>query len=155
MNKQKQQFSHFGFSTIITLFVMICLVTFAALSLLSANSDYKLSKKTADNTSSYYRADAQAREFIKALDEKLPADEIKSIPTDSAIKELELIYDNNRLQFINFQVDITDVQVLYVSLELNYTNNSSKPFCQIVEWLTKTELAPDDKDNTMHLLGND
>jgi len=38
--KKKIEFSNFGFSTILLCFVMICVVTFSALSLVSAYSDY-------------------------------------------------------------------------------------------------------------------
>ena len=42
---KKVRFSSFGFSSILLIFVMICIVTFATLTLVTANSDYKLSKK--------------------------------------------------------------------------------------------------------------
>ena len=43
MNKQKKEFIHIGFSSILMVFTMLCLVTFATLSLITANSDYRLS----------------------------------------------------------------------------------------------------------------
>ena len=43
MNKQKKGFIHIGFSSILMVFTMLCLVTFATLSLITANSDYRLS----------------------------------------------------------------------------------------------------------------
>lgn len=36
-----------GISSILSIFVILCLLTFAVLSLVSANADYKLVKKTA------------------------------------------------------------------------------------------------------------
>ena len=45
MNKQKKEFIHIGFSSILMVFTMLCLVTFATLSLITANSDYRLSLK--------------------------------------------------------------------------------------------------------------
>ena len=41
MNKQKKGFIHIGFSSILMVFTMLCLVTFATLSLITANSDYR------------------------------------------------------------------------------------------------------------------
>ena len=52
--KKRREFSNFGFSTILLTFSMICIVTFSALAFVTANSDYKLSKRVADNNSSYY-----------------------------------------------------------------------------------------------------
>ena len=48
MNKQKKGFIHIGFSSILMVFTMLCLVTFATLSLITANSDYRLSLKVAE-----------------------------------------------------------------------------------------------------------
>lgn len=39
MNKQKKGFIHIGFSSILMVFTMLCLVTFATLSLITANSN--------------------------------------------------------------------------------------------------------------------
>ena len=50
MNKQKKGFIHIGFSSILMVFTMLCLVTFATLSLITANSDYRLSLKVAEKT---------------------------------------------------------------------------------------------------------
>ncbi len=47
--KKRREFSNFGFSTILLTFSMICIVTFSALAFVTANSDYKLSKRVADN----------------------------------------------------------------------------------------------------------
>lgn len=54
MNKQKKGFIHIGFSSILMVFTMLCLVTFATLSLITANSDYRLSLKVAEKTTAYY-----------------------------------------------------------------------------------------------------
>ena len=48
MNKQKKGMIHIGFSSILMVFTMLCLVTFATLSLITANSDYRLSLKVAE-----------------------------------------------------------------------------------------------------------
>ena len=53
MNKQKKEFIHIGFSSILMVFTMLCLVTFATLSLITANSDYRLSLKVAEKTTAY------------------------------------------------------------------------------------------------------
>ena len=61
--KENRGFSNFGFSTILLSFVMICVVTFSALALVTANSDYRLSKKVADKTAEYYTAQEKAYEW--------------------------------------------------------------------------------------------
>jgi hypothetical protein len=68
MNKQKKEFIHIGFSSILMVFTMLCLVTFATLSLITANSDYRLSLKVAEKTTAYYEADTAARNYLQQLD---------------------------------------------------------------------------------------
>ena len=68
MNKQKKGFIHIGFSSILMVFTMLCLVTFATLSLITANSDYRLSLKVAEKTTAYYEADTAARNYLQQLD---------------------------------------------------------------------------------------
>lgn len=53
-----------GSSSILVIFVVLCLTTFAALSMVSANADYKLTQKTAQATSAFYAADAAAEEKL-------------------------------------------------------------------------------------------
>ena len=43
--------SGIGSSSLLVIFVILCLVSFATLSIVSANADYKLSKKVLDRTS--------------------------------------------------------------------------------------------------------
>ena len=83
--KQKRNrlfFSNFGFSTILLSFVMICVVTFSALSLITANSDYKLSKKVADKNQSYYQAQEQAYAKINMIDQVLADSYLASATAD-------------------------------------------------------------------------
>ena len=66
--KENRSFSNFGFSTILLSFVMICVVTFSALTLATANSDYQLSSKVATKTSEYYKAQERAYERLRVLE---------------------------------------------------------------------------------------
>ena len=71
MSSKRNKTIHIGFSTILMVFTMLCLVTFATLSLLTANADYRLSKKVAAKTEDYYEADLLAREYLLQIDESL------------------------------------------------------------------------------------
>ena len=55
-------------SSILLIFVTLCLVSFATLSLVSANADRKLSTKVADRTVAYYNACNKAEESIASID---------------------------------------------------------------------------------------
>lgn len=89
MGKQKEMnqrsFSNFGFSSILLAFVMLCIVTFSALSLLTANADYKLSKKVADKTAAYYQAEEKAYFLLQKIDQNLPTPTKKATPKNLII----------------------------------------------------------------------
>lgn len=57
-----------GTSTLLLIFLSLCLLTFAVLSLLSARADRNLSRKTADRTTAYYEACNQAENRIGEID---------------------------------------------------------------------------------------
>lgn len=70
-NKRRWNFLSAGLSSILLVIVILCLITFAVLSLASADSDYRLSEKAAENNTAYYEGYSAAQEKLKAVDEKL------------------------------------------------------------------------------------
>lgn len=93
--------NHFGTSSILLVFVVLCLVSFATLSIVSANADYILSKKIAERTISYYNA-CNASE--------LTLSEI-NVSSDSS----NLAYSGDTTQ--KYTYPIQDNQWLYMELE--------------------------------------
>ena len=72
MNPKSKNFGmNVGTSSILLIFVTLCLVSFAALSLVSANADRKLSVKVADRTVAYYDACNKAEQSIAGIDATL------------------------------------------------------------------------------------
>lgn len=62
-----------GGPSIIMIFVVLCLTTLGALSLMTAAADFKLTKKTAEAVAEYYAADSKAEEILAAADASLKA----------------------------------------------------------------------------------
>ena len=62
---------HVGGPSILMVFVLLCLTTFAALALVSANADYRLAQKTASAVTAFYHADAQAETLLAEIDAAL------------------------------------------------------------------------------------
>jgi len=62
-----------GGPSIIMIFVVLCLTTLGALSLMTAAADFKLTKKTAEAVAGYYAADSEAEEILAAADASLKA----------------------------------------------------------------------------------
>ena len=145
---------------------MICLVTFATLSVLTAHSDYRLSQKMADKTTAYYKADAIARDMLEILDDQLFDIYLKdsssngfyevlavtdfSTNTPSNIQNIAQKNMNDHV-VISYEVPISEVQTLHVSLQVNYPLAESECFTTITRWQTVTENAPDESDEYLNL----
>lgn len=145
MSKQERKnapgFSNFGFSTILLAFVMICIVTISALSLLTANSDYKLSQKVAEKNTAYYEAENQAYETLSNVDQILAEAYSKSTSTNIYYKEVESslqsldygTYDRTTGSF-TYEVTISENQNLQVVLYIHYPKENDESFFEIATW---------------------
>lgn len=73
MKKDKEQssFVNIGSSSLLIVFLVLCLATFAILSLSSAKSDYTLSERLAEHKSQYYEASAKAEAVLDEIDRAL------------------------------------------------------------------------------------
>ena len=60
-----------GGPSIIMIFVILCLTTLGALSLMTANADWKLTEKAANAVTAYYIADNKAEETLASIDASL------------------------------------------------------------------------------------
>lgn len=141
-NKKEQRgFSNFGFSTILLSFVMICVVTFSALALVTANSDYKLSKKVATKTQSYYAAQEKAYERLTALDTLFTGLFFTSVDEEAYFGRIEAhsgaygtFLTTDAGYYLVFEESIADDQHLSVKLRINYPKADTDTFYEIMEW---------------------
>jgi nucleotide-binding universal stress UspA family protein len=62
-----------GGPSIIMIFVVLCFTTLGALSLMTADADWKLTTKVAASVTDYYAADSKAEELLAAADAALKA----------------------------------------------------------------------------------
>lgn len=154
MNKRQKRpapsFSNFGFSTILLAFVMICIVTISALSLLTANSDYKLSQKVAEKNSDYYHAEAIAYETLAKIDAALANSYASSVSkSDYFTKAKEAIesYDisTSADNIYTYGIPISENQMLYIDLLVTYPRHQEDTFYQILRWQSVYEMdIPED-----------
>ena len=84
---EEDGYTTIGFSSILVIFVMLSLTTFTVLTLVSANADYKLSKRVAERTTEYYSADTRAEEKLALIDDALDKAYISYGRLDSGIVE--------------------------------------------------------------------
>lgn len=128
-----------GTSTLLLIFVSLCLLTFAVLSFLSARADQNLSRKTAERTSAYYEACNQAEDRLGETDQMLEklwqeTDDEKAYfqAVREAFEDMDFDEENHTL---SFSVPLTDTQVLTVTLKLR-TPESGSTFYTINGWKT-------------------
>ena len=157
MNKHKSKsapgFSNFGFSTILLAFVMICIVTISALSLLTANADYKLSQKVAEKNTAYYEAEYKAYEAMSAIDQMLAKAYAQTSSANNYYREVEhalatLSYGSyeRTTGCFTYEIPISENQSLHVTLRILYPKNASESFIEIRTWNSLYDLeAPDDE----------
>lgn len=80
MKKKSRIGLNIGTSSILLVFVLLCMVTFAALSFVSANADYKLSQSLETRTTRYYTVSNTAEQRLSEIEDILA--EVKSRSAD-------------------------------------------------------------------------
>ena len=85
-----------GTSFMLLIFVILCMVTFAVLSLSSSMKDYEYSMKNAERTTEYYEACNQAEEKLAQIDEDLK----NNVVSDEIIKFAVPVNESESLQVI-------------------------------------------------------
>lgn len=125
-----------GGASILVIFVLLCLTTFATLSLISANADYALSQKAAQSVSEYYGASAEAESLLAQLDECLAQSFGDRARAKTRIAELAVVsglaidFTGDEVQYI---IPAGDVRVLKVTLGINFEDTDSPRFTRR-EW---------------------
>ncbi len=150
---------HIGTSSILVIFILLALVTFASLSFLSARADYLLSRKMADRTTAYYEADTQASYYLSDVEDILSkqyqqynnvSDYEASLVDAFADNDTFIINTTVSPAVICYTTTISDTQNLYVELAVNYPDNQDTALYHIKTWrtLSTVDWQP---DNTLHL----
>lgn len=132
-----------GSSSILVIFVILCLVSFATLSIVSANADYKLSTKILDRTTAYYEAQNQAEEELAQLESSLRG----TYETASSSAEYFDITGHET----TFLISVSELQSLEVTVQILYPDNPDGSFYQVLsrKVITTQEL---DYDSTLNVI---
>lgn len=132
MNDKKKRFSGISFSngigssSLLVIFIILCLVSFATLSIVSANADYRLSNKVLERTTAYYEASNQAERQLAELHQTLTA-----AYADSATEEE---YYQRTGYDTSYLFPISDLQSLEVKVGIVYPKSEEEAFYQIRSW---------------------
>lgn len=172
-NKKKpsnRSFSNFGFSTILIAFVMICVITFSALSMITANSDWNLSKKASERAKGYSIAEENAYDFLAEADATLASVYQSTSSEDEyltkaqeELRNLSYFNTNQHAYQLNGVSGLTydlifpmdNYHTLNITMEIQYPSEKSDQFYKITKWQTTTDTSDymNDED-TLNLMGN-
>lgn len=129
-NKRKSYGVNIGSSSILLIFVILCLVSFAVLSIVSAQTDYKLSCKLAERTTKYYEANNEVESYLRDLQASL-----EKIYVDSATAEEYFAVAGHDT---TFSIQLSEQQMLNVHLTILYPGDG-KGYYEINTWKVETQ----------------
>lgn len=173
MNKKKFSVTNIGSISLLMIFIILCMVTLAALSLSSAASEANSAKKFASHNTNYYQASNQAEETLDIIDGILSESYMVSSDSAAYFSEVEArlsklstnitinipakndaadsVTTANSAATISYTTTISDSQALEVELTLTDPFHSSKGFYTITSW-KEVQTGDWNADNTMKLI---
>ncbi len=127
MSKSKNNSGvHIGSSSILMIFVLLCLISFATLSIVSANADYKLSSKVLERTTAYYDACNEAEQALADIDRTL-----KSVYEQSnSLEDYYSAVGHHK----SYNIPTSDEQFLQVEIEILYPKKAGDCFYRVTKW---------------------
>lgn len=144
-DNKPEPFVNIGSSLLLVIFLVLCLVTFATLSLTSAQSDYSFSERAAERRTQYYQACNTAEDVLAQIDEILVNTDNSSNHSQNWMNELDFTQIDGK-EFLeagldidldiksaslSYQIPVNEKQALEVRLAL--TGNSPE-YYQIEKW---------------------
>ena len=155
MNEQKKKpIIGIGTTSIVLIFVMLCMLTFSVLSLATAQADLRLSRKSAERTTAYYDAENRANDIllsvIDCVNTYLPASsEASAAPAGETSADAFYTAVRGDLEgtdgisftddsHLKYDVALADEQILCVSIELSYEGFSDGQHYRILSWNTES-----------------
>ena len=132
MNNNNKVSTHIGAASILLIFMVLSLVSFASLTLVNSRADYILSKKLYDKSSSYYSACHEGNAFVAEANKKLE-DLYKNSTNEAQYKKKALGLSLTK------SIYISDTQSLEIEIEPAIPSNKNK-FYNIVRWQIVTDM---------------
>lgn len=140
--KQKNQFQlNIGLSSILLIFVALSLVSFAILSLVTANADKKLSLKMMERNKLYYEACNQFESDCAKIHTTL-------INAYQQSENADEYYQSLGEQGHLYQYPLSELQDLEIYIEYCYPSNLNEPLYQIT---SRKVITDDNIDYDTHL----
>ena len=146
MEKKHSGGINIGTSSILVTFVLLALVTFAALSYMSARSDFVLSKEAADRTASYYDANRMAEIYLANIEALLSKHLSSCANEQEYIAGVDNVFaDNEKIEVtdgddgskrLSYSIAVTNGQNLNVVLTVHYPDIEDDSLFKVDKWAT-------------------
>lgn len=158
-NRKNFPITNIGSVTLMMIFIVLCMITFAALSLSSAASDHCSAEKSVSHIQSYYKASGKAEETLAEIDQVLADCYRKTSDANGYYKKILAHYKNDPDITINqknntftftYLTKISEKQSLKSCLTIPYPSEGKKRY-RITSWKTVTT-AEWNGDNSLPLL---
>lgn len=123
-----------GGSSILVIFILLCLTTFATLSMVSANADLRLTEKSADAVREFYAADAAAEQLLAAADKAAPGG-VSAVA--EAVPGAQVDQADGGALLVSYAVPVNESQELSVLLRIQPDGRCIREMWQVVpvgEW---------------------
>lgn len=135
-NRPQRSIISTGTTSIVLIFVMLCMLTFSVLSLTSAQANLRLSRKSAERTQAYYEAENAANDVLLEILDDMRGD--TELPEGGHVA---------------YQVPVGEDQVLDVELTLYPDGQEGAPY-RIDRWQVESRYDWS-SDEPLHLMGAD
>ena len=162
MKKKSFPITNIGTISLMMIFIVLCMVTFAALSLSSAVSDSRSGQKMSVHTEDYDAASNQAEEILASVDgifsdaysKAQDAEEYYKMVSEALPDTLTSEKEEGQLQ-IRYQVDVNDSQAIQVLLAVlspeQIQREGSGAFYKILSW-QEIQTTTWEGDNSIQLI---
>lgn len=134
MKKRFNFSTHVGASSVLLIFMVISLVSFATLSMVNSSADNRLTQKLEEKNTAYYKAVHEANAYLAATDNMLS--EGGNLEGESQTKSFE----------------INDSQSLVVTIILNDNPEAYGRYYTVTQWQIVSEDSSDEYDVTLPVL---
>lgn len=141
MKKTTHSIANIGSTSLLMIFIVLCLVVFSVLSLSGALSEYRYSQKIARHNADYYAASESASETLRKIDEALnaaytahPDDYQETAKTELARFGSVETDPDSQMPSVTYEVPIDDAQSLRVTLTLNIPAEMQNGYYRITSW---------------------
>lgn len=145
MEEQKLKMN-IGIPSFVTMFIILCLVTFAILSLVSAKHNQESNERFVHKIENYYQLQNKAQETLIEIDQFLQVSYNNSQSKEEYFNKIIQKYPLDTKNQYHFTTK-SDTVELVASIEIRYPNTDESLY-QVIDWYSHSTIPWKIKNNT-------